>query len=163
MNHADRRRAIVATLVTAAALPALVVASRGEPSTAGTGQAPSNSSPPTTEYVPGRPVFVDDSAPPVVNPTVIEVVVPTVPIGQFADGRATFRRLTSTETSPCSTLLAPIGTPLTILNVDNGRSIECTNIGDVGMPEDIDVVIDTEVFNLLSNLLDAPISVRLNW
>jgi hypothetical protein len=159
MNYRDRRRANLAIVVTVVAIPALWFASRDE-SNASAPASGASQPPPTSVYQPKTPVFID-SRPPAVPPAAVDVLVPSKPTGQQAEGRANYRRFDADDI--CSTLLAPAQTKLTVYNVDNGREVTCTNIGDVLMPAATDIVIDTDLFSKLSDLADAPITVRISW
>jgi len=55
------------------------------------------------------------------------------------------------------------GAKVTVTNVDNGRTMQCTNVGNIGLPAGVDVVIHTDIFSELGDLIDAPLSVRISW
>ena len=52
---------------------------------------------------------------------------------------------------------------ITVTNTDNGLSTTCTNTLDVAKPADADIVIDTNVYVAIADLVDAPVPVRLSW
>ena len=58
MNTFDRRRIVAATLFTVLALITLWVVGRSAPATGATAPDPAATRPPTTPYVPERPVFI---------------------------------------------------------------------------------------------------------
>jgi hypothetical protein len=161
MNHNDRRRTRLALLVTLAAIPALWFATRSN-SDASPAASGASEPPPTTQYEPDLPSFID-SRPPVVPPAVVDVLTPPAPTGQEVKGRANYRRFTATSGNVCSTALAPAEIEITVYNVDNGRTVTCRNIGGVTMPAATDIVIDTTLFSDLGDLTDAPLSVRISW
>ena len=79
-------------------------------------------------------------------------------------GKATYRRYVDTTIfRPCTTYLAPSGATITVTNVDNGLSTTCTNTLGVSMPAEADIVMDTDVFVAIADLVDAPVPVRLSW
>jgi hypothetical protein len=161
MTSSDRRRVQLALLVTTIALPVVWLTQR--PSNASTPTANDGlAAPPTTAYEPEVPVFID-SRPPNIPPAAVEVQVLPVPDGQQAEGRANYRRLRSNAGRVCSTPLVPVDAELSVYNIDNGRQIVCRNIGEVTMPANTDIVIDTELFGMLGDLTDAPFTVRITW
>lgn len=163
MKATDRRRATLATLLTVIAIPALLFVNRGNGSGSTVASSPGEeSAPATSAYQPELPVFID-SRPVVPPPAIVDVVVPALPTSQQAEGQANYRRFGDLAKNPCSTLLAPTGALLTVLNIDNGKTVTCTNVGDILIPPGTDLVIHTELFSTLSDLTDAPITVRISW
>jgi hypothetical protein len=163
MNRSDHRRARLAIVFTIVAIPAMLLANR-DTSADPTASAPGNeaSAPSTSQYRPEPPVFVDNRVP-AVPPAVVDVLVPAPPSAQQADAVASFRRFGNVADRPCATELAPVTALVTVTNVDNGRTMQCTNVGNIGMPPDVDVVIHTDIFSELGDLIDAPLSVRISW
>jgi hypothetical protein len=169
MNDTDRRRVTLAALFTVVALPAMWVFGGSDTSTApSTGAAGIDvgangaASAPATEYTPELPVFLDGPAA-VVQPGVVDIAIPPAPGDRQASGRASFVRYADPSIRPCTTLLAPERTVLTVVNVDNGQSTTCTNILGVRLPAGVDLVIHTDVFAEISDLADAPVTVRISW
>ena len=171
MQVHERRRLVVATAFTLVALPSIWLFDRDEPGVRGsssvaaagvdTPDPAASASTPTTE--PERPVFLDNTAV-VVAPAVIDVALPDAPGEREAMGKATYRRyLDSTIDRPCTTYLAPSGATVTVTNIDNGLSITCTNTLTVSKPADADIVMHTDVYVAIADLVDAPIPVRLSW
>ncbi|MBI4882573.1 MAG: hypothetical protein HY826_00805 [Actinobacteria bacterium] len=180
MNNLDRRRIIVAGLITVTVLALVWLfnsgASDGNESSSCTDCADSagNSAPVTTEYEPYPPLFIggaDDSI-----PTRI-VVVATAPPPEANQVLTTsqFFRFVVTDTDGsvpnardasmrrCSTLLAPEGAFLTVLNVDNGQSTTCINTQGITVPSGVGMVMHTEVYAEIGDLADAPLAVRVTW
>lgn len=172
MNRHDRRRATLAAILTVVALPAIWLFNRDEAGTSGApkigtvgieGPAANGASDaPTTSYAPEPPVFLDGNGA-VVQPGVVDIAIPPAPTDRQATGKASFLRYANGVTRPCTTLLAPEATLLTIVNVDNGQSTTCTNVLGVTLPAGVDIVLDTELFVGISDLADAPIPVRISW
>lgn len=163
MNRSDHRRARLAIVFTVAAIPAMLLANRdtsADPSATSPGNEAA--APSTSEYRPEAPVFVDNREP-AVPPAVVDVLVPAPPSAQQAEGVANFRRFGNVADRPCATDLAPVNAVVTVANIDNGRTMQCTNVGNIGLPEGVDVVIHTDIFSELGDLIDAPLSVRLSW
>ena len=141
MNTFDRRRIVVATLFTLITLITLWVVGRSAPSSGATAPDPAASRPPTTPYVPERPVFIggDTSGTALDNNDV--AVAPNDVTRQFK-GLASFHRFNmtvvvpivdpgvSTTTNPnlsdipCTTREVPYGTHLVVTNTDNGQSVD---------------------------------------
>lgn len=124
--------------------------------------AGSDTAPPTSEYVPAVPGFVDGGGL-AVQPQTVGVLVGTSPTGNQFNGRASYQYFRGATMSACTTNRVALGTVISITNLDNGQAIQCVNSIGNGMPPDVDIVIDTQVFAQLSNLSDAPIPVRISW
>lgn len=169
MNPYDRRRLVLASMFTVAALPALWVINRNDADSAsprvgaaGVPQVGADTAPPTSSYTPDTPIFLD-GPPSGVGPAVVDIVVPRGPTDQEATGRATFRRYADGSKRPCTTDLAPWGALLTVTNTNNGQTTTCVNGLSTPLPAGVDIVIHTELFATISDLADAPIPVRISW
>ena len=171
MNTFDRRRVAVASLITISVLALFWVFSSGSSNnkqssdascTSDCGDNAGNSAPSTTEYVPFPPLFVggeEDAAPP--DP--ISIATAPEPSANEILTTTQFVRINDLSTPRCSTLLAPEGLILTVLNVDNGQSTTCTNTQGIQLPPGVEMVMGTDVFALIGDLADAPLPVRVSW
>lgn len=160
LNLTERHRFLVAAAVTVIAIPVLLMSG-------GSKSAPDGSSPSTTvtaeETKPADPAFlpIDDSTP---APAIITVNVPAPPTGTIIKGKASFIRWPETlGLRPCATPNALIGSIITVTNLDNGRSIECNNVSIERLPGDAIIIIHTEVFMELADLVDDPIPVQISF
>lgn len=169
MNPYDRRRLVLASIFTVAALPALWVINRNEADSAapklgaaGVAQAGADSAPPTSAYKPESPIFLDGPSAGV-GPAVVDIVVPRGPTATEASGRASFRRYSDSTRRPCTTSLAPWNALLTVTNTNNGQTTTCVNSTSGPLPAGVDIVIHTEIFTTISDLADAPVPVRISW
>jgi hypothetical protein len=171
MNALDRRRVVVASVFTLVALPALWVLNRDSASTSGAPNAAAvgvevesagGNAPTTTAYEPTPPLFVggDDAPTP---PGLINVAVPPAPGANERVMNASFHRYMNSVGQPCTTLLAPDGAALTVVNLDNGQATTCTNTLGLAVPAGVDIVLNTAQFTLIGNLADAPVPVRVSW
>ena len=171
MDTFDRRRIGVAGLVTFSVLALFWVASSGSSNDNGSSGAPcadcnddaGNSAPSTTEYVPFPPLFVggDEEVAP---PDPISIATAPEPSANEVLTTTQFVRINDDSGTPrCSTMLAPEGLILTVLNVDNGQSTTCTNTQGIDVPHGVGMVMDTEVFAKIGDLADAPLPVRVSW
>jgi hypothetical protein len=171
MEVHERRRLVVATAFTLIALPSIWLFDRGDTTSPGssavaaagvpTPERSASGTTPTTE--PEVPIFLDNTIV-VVAPAVIDVALPDAPGDREKQGRATFRRYVDTEVfRPCTTYLAPSGATITVTNTDNGLTTNCTNTLDVSKSPDADIIIDTDVYVAIADLVDAPVPVRLSW
>ena len=158
MNSNERRRLMIAAAVTVVAIPVLMISG-------GSDSSSDESSTPTTVVVensePADPAFlpVEDSTP---APEIITVNVPAPPSGTVIKGVASFIRWPETlGLRPCATPNALIGSIITVTNLNNGRSIECNNVSIQQLPGDAVIIIHTEVFLELADLVDAPIPVQI--
>ena len=170
MTVHDRRRLIVASLFTVAALPALWVFNResaaisGSPNVGAAGVdlgLGANSAPSTTAYEPQPPLFVGGEGQPV-RPGVVDIAVPPPAGGNETIAKASFRRYAD-GSRQCTTLLAPNGATLTVVNIDNGQATTCTNTLGMVMPVGADIVLHTDVFGEIGDLADAPVPVHVSW
>jgi hypothetical protein len=171
MEVHERRRLVVATAFTLIALPSIWLFDRDDPDSIGasgvaaagvaTPEVVAAETTPTTE--PEVPIFLDNTIV-VVAPAVIDVALPDAPGEREADGRATYQRYIDTEVfRPCTTYLAPSGATVIITNTDNGLSTSCTNTLGVSKPANADIVLDTDVYVAIADLVDAPVPVRISW
>jgi hypothetical protein len=185
-EHGDRVRLIVASCLTVVALPFLLregdeqrndrpptvaaVAPGAEAlaTPTGSGQAadtPTASTPvapPTTE---AGPSFLSGPTIPSVART-ITVAVPTTSSATSETGRASYRRWpagSTTISAPCAAWFLPVGTDVTVTNLDNGHAVTCVIADRTGVPDDQLVVLDTPVFEQLADLVEAPIPVTISW
>jgi hypothetical protein len=171
MEVHERRRLVIATAFTLVALPSIWLFDRGDPDSPGsstvaaagvvTPAGVASGTTPTTE--PEVPIFLDNTIV-VVAPAVIDIALPDAPGDREATGKATHRRyVDSTIFRPCTTYLVPSGATITVTNIDNGLSTTCTNTLGVSKPADADIVMDTDVYVAIADLVDAPVPVRLDW
>ena len=172
MIATDRRRVVAATVFTVMALPALWMFNRDSASSStapkvgaagvdiNVDQA-ANSAPTTEAYQPEQPSFVGGDDPPVA-PNEINIAVPPAAGANEVTAKASFRRY-STGSRQCTTLLAPDGALLRVLNIDNGQSSTCTITLGMAFPAGADIVLHTDVFGEIGDLADAPVPVRVSW
>ena len=171
MNTFDRRRVAVASLITVSVLALFWVfssgSSNGDKSSAAScapdcADDAGNSAPSTTAYVPFPPLFVggeDDAA----LPDPISIATAPEPNPNEIVTTTQFVRINDLTTRRCSTMLAPEGALLTVLNVDNGQATTCTNTQGIDVPPGVDMVMGTDAFALIGDLADAPLPVRVSW
>lgn len=165
---AQRRRLAVAIIVTVVAL-IVVAVSRGDSGNAGTNSASStvesgNVDPAgQSDTKPADPAFLPDIDPSVA-PEIITVNVPTPPVGTIIEGTASYVRWPQTlGLRPCATPHALIGAVITVTNLNNGRQIKCNNVSIEALRGGNIIVIHTDVFLDLADLVDAPIPVEINF
>jgi hypothetical protein len=169
MNPYDRRRLVLASIFTVAALPALWVINRNDADSAapkvgaaGVVRVGTDTAPPTSSYTPDPPIFLDGPSNGA-GPAVVDIVIPRGPTATEATGHATFRRYADPSRRPCTTSLAPWGSTLTVTNTNNGQTTTCVNSISTPLPAGIDIVIHTDIFTSISDLADAPVPVRISW
>lgn len=169
MNSYDRRRLALASIFTVAALPALWIINRNDADSAapalgaaGVPQVGADEAPSTSVYTPNPPIFLN-GPPSGADPAVVDIIIPPGPSATEASGRASFRRYSDPSRRPCSTVLAPQGSTLTVTNTDNGQTTTCLNSLSTPLPAGVDIVLHTDVFTLISDLADAPVPVRISW
>ena len=170
MNSYDRRRLTLATIFTVAALPALWIINRNDAGSAaptlgaaGVPHVGANEAPSTSAYTPDKPVFLN-GPPAGADPAVVDIIIPPGPSATEATGRASFRRYADATNRPCTTALAPWGSVLTVTNTDNGQTTTCVNsFSPNPLPAGVDIVVHTDLFTSISDLVDAPVPVRISW
>ena len=172
MNEFDKRRIAVASLVTVSVLSLVWVfssgSSNGDSSTAttciGCADTAGNSAPSTTEYEPHPPIFVGGGGGGVTPPDPVSVATAPEPNANEILTTTQFLRYGDTSgVRRCSTMLAPEGYELTVVNVDNGQSTTCTNTQGFPVPAGVGMVLDTVIFAEIGDLVDAPLPVRVSW
>lgn len=163
MNSAERRRVTLASVFTVVALMGLWISNRSSSQAAGgTATSVAGTPPPTTAYDPATPMFVGgDEAPK--PPEVVQIAVPPKPSANEVLMKASFHRYQDVAVAACTTLLAPDGATLRVVNIDNGQSVNCANTLGMAVPAGVDIVLDTNVFTRIGDLADAPVPVRVSW
>lgn len=164
LSFAERRRLVLAIVVTLVAVFAFSIG--GGSSDDADGVDGSNavtvaSSGDDTE--PADPAFLPtiDSIP---APDIITVNVPAPPQGTVLRGTANFIRWPRTMgLLPCATPHALIGSEVKVTNLNNGRSITCNNVSIESLRDGSVIIIHTEVFLELADLVDSPIPVEIEF
>jgi hypothetical protein len=171
LTDTDRRRFVAATALTLLALPALWWANTSENSSApnlavagldagGGDAAPAPVDAPTTQDVEDdeiAPVFLEGPSS-AAGAGQSEIAVPAKPLIDGVTAKATFRSNVSDSTCVVAGLTS--GTRITVVNLDNNRSVTCTSIVSPGnLPGD--VVMGKTAFASIADLTDAPISVEI--
>jgi hypothetical protein len=172
VDYPERRRLLLATLLTLVALPALWLMSRddksGAPNVATAGVVVENgvtvdatdaSDPANPEAAASLgehdPVFLDG---PAAQPGGrAPIAVPAPPQEEVRHASATYRSTVGRRA--CLVPFVPTGTRLTIVNLDNNRSTTCVAIYSAATEVE-DVVLHTNTFLELADLTDAPIPVE---
>lgn len=163
-RSSERRRVILATIVTAVAIPTLwIVNGNDSDAKSAEGGTTVPTAPPTTRYQPATPVFVGNDGQAADQGGVISVAVAPGPTSNSIKGKASYLRYPATLDRPCTAPAAPDGATLTVINVDNGQSTTCTNILTVTPARGIDIVMHTTVFSEIGDVADSPIDVRVTW
>lgn len=176
LNTADRRRIALATVVSLVALPTLWFMQQDDPTPGAPGVAAAgvegglaapvdgSADPDPTVLQPADPAYLGS---PVTVPAATEVLtinVPSADVTGVVPGRAHYRRFTDTNAArPCASPVAPLNVLLTVRNVDNGRSTTCVNVSIAPLDPGIVVVVHTDVFLEIADLVDAPLPVELSW
>ena len=171
LTDTDRRRFIAATVLTLLAFPALWYANTSDnssaPSLAVAGIDPgvdaaesaSNANAATADEV------LDDVAPVFLEgPTSAagagqsEIAIPARPLIDGITAKATFR--SGLVDGTCIVAGLTSGTRITVVNLDNNRSVTCTTVLAPGNQSG-DIVLRTSAFATIADLTDAPISVEI--
>jgi hypothetical protein len=78
-------------------------------------------------------------------------------------GPASFSNFQGGPAYVCYAPEAPYGVVLRVTNLNNGRTTSCTNVVSPTMPPGVRIVLHTQVFLALSDLVNAPIPVAVSW
>ena len=166
----DQRRLAVAAAITVIALPSLWLMSRndeaGAPNVATAGvvigpEEQTHSTPAPVDPMGSPGAAYLDGPPAATDPGVVNVAIPTRAAGTSVSGTATYR---SDLLSPgvCQVKDAPFAATVTVTNLDNSRSVECTaSVPPAGIFDS--VVMHTDAFLQIADLADAPVPVDINW
>jgi hypothetical protein len=79
---------------------------------------------------------------------------------------ASFKRWAKGSTwasDPCAAWFLKVGTRVTVTNLDNGHIATCTIVDRTGTAKSDVIVLDADIFAQLSDLVHAPIPVRISW
>jgi len=170
LTDTDRHRFIAATALTLLALPALWWANKSENSSApnlavaGIDASVDVGAEPTASIVDSGgafgdepPVFLDGPAS-AAGAGQSAIAVPAKPLIDGLAARATFRG--SVQRGNCIVSGPTSGTEITVVNLDNNRSVTCTVVLAPGTGPG-ELVMNTSAFATIADLTDAPISVEI--
>jgi hypothetical protein len=160
----DRRRITLVGLFTLLVVPVVVFFTRGEPqaevaSVAAVGVEVGTEVTSTSAAL--APVFLEGAAG--IAPTGTAAIAYPSADNVGVSGLATFSSFNGAPNTVCNAPIAPYGATLVIKNLNNGRSIACSNVMMPTTPANISVVLHTRLFVELSDLVNAPIPVSINW
>ena len=96
----------------------------------------------------------------------VTIAVPAPASATTQTGTASFKRWASGSTwatDPCATWFLKVGTRVTVTNLDNGHNVTCTVVERTGTDKTQVIVLDADLFAQLSDLVHAPIPVRITW
>ena len=161
----ERRRLVVATAITLIAVPAVLLSSNNSSSSVDTTSTLATAvSVAPAEPEPAEPAFLPEN-----NgsqaPEIITVNVPAPPTGSNVKGTASYIRWQGNLLGlrPCATPHALIGAIITVTNLNNGRSLECNNVSIQALPGNNIILVHTDVFVEIADLVDAPIPVQISF
>ncbi len=168
----DRRRLLIAGLLTMVALPALWWAKRDNPiaapsvAAADIGGALANATGASKSAAlvagPGTPPGYlsgpGEASPPVAG----EATGPPLEESFTRGGLGSFKTFPPLSEQLCEVSFLPDRTRITVENTDNGEKVECLVIR-TRMSDGILIVLDSSLFVELSDLAEAPVPVRIRW
>jgi hypothetical protein len=96
----------------------------------------------------------------------ITIAVPAPPSETTQTVTASFKRWAKGSTwapDPCAAWFLKVGTRVTVTNLDNGHTATCTIVDRTGTAKSEVIVLDADIFAQLSDLVHAPIPVRISW
>ena len=97
----------------------------------------------------------------------IVIAVPTTtPPGQNNTvGKASYQSLTGSSlwARPCTFPGAPVNSTVRVMNLDNGKLTSCTVVSNRPPSNGMTIILDSNVFRDVADLLEAPIPVRVIW
>jgi hypothetical protein len=165
----DRRRLVLASALTVAALPAVWLVNQSDesstrPNVAAVGLAAEEVAEPTTAAAVDpmgdvTPQYLDGTAV-VERPAPVSPVVGTSAGHVVATTTAVFRRAL-TDSRTCLYSGVPSGSYITVVNVDNNRSIECwTSLRPMDQSQ-VELVMGAAAFAEIADPTSAPIDVEI--
>jgi len=161
----ERRRLVVAAVITLIAVSAFLLSSNNSSSSANTTSTLATAvSVAPADSEPAEPAFLPEN-----NgsqaPEIITVNVPAPLTGSNVKGNASYIRWQGNLLGlrPCATPHALIGAIITVTNLNNGRSLECNNVSIQALPGNNIILIHTDVFLEIADLIDAPIPVQISF
>ena len=162
----DKNRIRAAGFITAIVLPILFLAG-GRPA-GSTEPTVANST--TTTYDSGLSTDATEDAPANLKGPVSnipngqgQVAYPATNDGKILRGTASFKQFPIGDGQACTSNAIPLGSVVTVMNLNTGRKIQCTNINSVYVPPGFDIVLNLKVFTAIAELVDAPLPVELTW
>ena len=168
-DESDRRRLVFASALTVAALPALWLVNQDDsgagPNVAAVGLAAENGGTGATgAATPADPMGDVDArylagSPLTPSPEHVEIAVGSTEDVLVATARATYRRSVRADTCAFSGVGA--GERITVVNVDNGRSIECRTVLRSPDAPAGELVMHPDRFLQIADLTSAPIDVEI--
>jgi hypothetical protein len=169
LSRVDRNRLTVVTIVTIVAVPLLWITSAGTQSgtetTVDTAVAATTTTLQlglATDITADSPVNLE--GPSVESPTGTgQIAYPANNNGQMRRGIATYKRFPDIVKTGCATNVAPLGSIITVRNLNNGRKVECTNLNIGYVPPNVDLVLHTDLFEDVAELKEAPLPVEMTW
>ncbi len=170
MEVHERRRIVLATVLTIVALPAVWLLDRDDPTPSPNVAAAGVPTPgaateaaPADTFTPEVPAFLDNTVV-VPEPAVIDIAVPDSVNPNLTEVKLTYKNYESIQVgTPCTTVAAPSGARITVTNVDNGLSVTCVNTLGMSVPIGADMAIDINLYVTIADLVDAPVPVRISW
>ncbi len=165
LTFAERRRLVVAAAITLIAVPALLLSGNDSSSSTNTTSiVPSAVLIAPNDSEPAEPAFLPENND-LQAPEIITVNVPAPPSGSNVKGTASFIRWRGDLLGlrPCATPHALIGAVITVTNLNNSRSLECNNVSIQALPGGHIILIHTDVFLDIADLIDAPIPVQISF
>ena len=164
LTASDRRRVTLVGLFTLLVVPAVIFFMRGEPQAEVASVAVAG-----IEIAPSQPDANDSPAPVFLSGPIGAAPTGTAPTAYpSADtakltGLATFSSFNGAPVTICNCPQAPYGMALLVKNLNNGRTVTCSNVMMPSTPANVTIVVHAELFVGLSDLVNAPIPVSITW
>ncbi len=165
LTFTERRRLALVAVISLIALPAIALMGNDTPKNDSTTQTTTTASP---TKIPDNSEPADPAFLPIpsesVAPEIITVNVPAPPSGSTVKGTASFIRWPKTMgLRPCATPHALIGAIITITNLNNGRTLKCNNVSIQSLTGGNIILIHTEIFLEIADLVDAPLPTQISF
>ncbi len=164
-DNTDRRRLVLAALVTVLAVPVLWwtyqdrqsedSSTTGDPNVAVTRQVDEPNLPPPPTAIEQEPIFLDGPESAVGGISQIAVPDPDLELSIVTE--ATYGSLV---TGSCLVKDVFDGNRITVINLDNNRTTTC-RVSSAPADQEADLVMHTTQFRELADLTDAPIPVQI--
>ncbi len=160
----DRRRILLIALLTCVLLPTLWLISRN------TTEQTDGTSAVTVSTLNSGSAADDESLDPIIlggpAPIIQDGSAQIAYPGTVENGLQAIATFSSFDNAPdvvCFFPQAPMGISIIVTNINNGRTVKCTNVFRTSLPSGATGLLHTKIFESISNLVDAPIPVIISW
>jgi hypothetical protein len=159
MERRERRRIVFATAFTVVALPSIWILDRSD---AGGSPNVASAEQPSITAGPETPIFLETNGP-AQAPVIVAPATPVTTGANVNTGKASYQRYNGLTPNSCTATGVPLNQQITVVNLDNGLQLTCTNSVSRTTQANVIITIDTDLFSTIADLSDAPVPVQIDW